>query len=274
MVTHTWSNIFVHTIAAIVAHVQGSKYYFSIVPALKTFRRVRHLMEHMDQESLRTVVWMCPLCINQHTVGCHTSPWPCNCPKEKISTGPMCEVAAFDVMINVLSQSVTGFSQIVALDRASKLTVTFATAGRDITSLGFKVDGSSGLVLHVEKDAPDNALIHWASRKMQAGDRLVSVNECTEMQSMEETLAKPSDITELIAERPISAVTRIWIVAEIAEVRRKNISQHIVSHFPLSLVGPQGILSIQTADIREIRGCVLMLTPTPLRRESDVLPFL
>merc|ERR1712232_564264 len=88
LVSHTWGNIFSHTVAACVADAMEEPCYFQLVPRLQTFDGVQGLMSELGSGRLVQTYWICAISINQHTVACHMSLYePCNCGVPKITTG-------------------------------------------------------------------------------------------------------------------------------------------------------------------------------------------
>jgi len=52
--------------------------------------------------------------VNQHSVGCHKSKWPCACGLEKKVQGSQSEMGSFDFMMQLLMESDPDFRQVVA----------------------------------------------------------------------------------------------------------------------------------------------------------------
>lgn len=123
IVSHTWANIFSHTVAACVADAMEEPCYFQIAPRLQTFDGVRGLMRELGPGRLVRTYWICAISINQHTVACHTSPWePCDCDVPKITTGEEAEIGAFDEMMKVLKTCNDDFYQVIAMDKGATVT--------------------------------------------------------------------------------------------------------------------------------------------------------
>jgi hypothetical protein len=121
LISHTWGNVFTHTIAACVADALGDKCYFHLVPRLQEFEGVRALIHELGHERLMMTYWICALPINQHTVACDKCEpveWQCTaCGVGKITSGPQSEIGAFDIMMRVLAACDSQFYQVVAVDK-------------------------------------------------------------------------------------------------------------------------------------------------------------
>merc|ERR1711933_88663 len=120
MVSHTWGNVFLDTVAACVAAAQGKNYFFHIRPRLLSVERVQELMREMGPTAMETTFWICAMSVNQHTVSCDKSPWPCPCALAKVTHGTGSEVGAFHLMMQWLGQAVHGFTQVIAVDEGSE----------------------------------------------------------------------------------------------------------------------------------------------------------
>eukprot|EP00931_Biecheleriopsis_adriatica_P109615 TRINITY_DN83886_c0_g1_i1.p1 TRINITY_DN83886_c0_g1~~TRINITY_DN83886_c0_g1_i1.p1 ORF type:complete len:159 (-),score=11.20 TRINITY_DN83886_c0_g1_i1:12-452(-) len=76
IVSHTWRNKFLHTVAAMVADALGQRYYFHIVPRFFTFDSVRTLVDELFHTSRPygsqwgKTDWIGAGSINKHSVLC------------------------------------------------------------------------------------------------------------------------------------------------------------------------------------------------------------
>jgi hypothetical protein len=150
MVTHSWSNLFLHLVAAVVADALGKDEYEAVAERLKTSEGRERLREQLAyKETLFQRYWICAFCVNQHASICGgfgsappvASPdfqrWDasrrdtvsklpfqvCSCeePKHFNDSGDECELNKFDDMMGLLHRElnceVPRFRQIAAVDR-------------------------------------------------------------------------------------------------------------------------------------------------------------
>lgn len=150
MVTHSWSNLFHHLVAAVVADALALDDYNSVAEALLTTEKLAKLWgDIQDAGALHTRYWICAFCVNQHASICggfgpeplpgtrtHEN-WergrrdsvtglvfqtcPCAEPKHFNESPEECELNKFDDMMRLLNDSVVNFQQVVAVDREYKL---------------------------------------------------------------------------------------------------------------------------------------------------------
>jgi len=147
MVTHAWSNLFLHLIAGIVADALGAEYFMDVA------ERLLHGKEDIDELRaairerglLEEAYWVCAFSINQHAGICAGfGPAPedpeslefhewdakrrdsvtqevfqvCGCGEPKFFNDKpeSCEMNKFDSMMRHLCSSVRGFTHVVAVD--------------------------------------------------------------------------------------------------------------------------------------------------------------
>eukprot|EP00438_Fugacium_kawagutii_P000695 Skav220036 [mRNA] locus=scaffold2981:205616:206499:+ [translate_table: standard] len=67
MVTHNWSNLFLHLVAGILADALGHEYYAGIAEKLQTKGGTEELREVSS-----LAYWVCAFSINQHACICHS----------------------------------------------------------------------------------------------------------------------------------------------------------------------------------------------------------
>ena len=70
LVSHTWSNAFANTVAAIVADALGVPFYGDILPRLRPDRIEGLKRELRAKGALDQAYWFCPLSVNQHANIC------------------------------------------------------------------------------------------------------------------------------------------------------------------------------------------------------------
>mmetsp|Transcript_91912 Transcript_91912/g.231082 ORF Transcript_91912/g.231082 Transcript_91912/m.231082 type:complete len:775 (-) Transcript_91912:52-2376(-) len=136
MVTHTWSNVFMHLVAALVADAvgeQASGSYDNFILAL-TEGRYQELKGMLRPTgALGRVYWVCAFCINQHASICGSprhfnsvtgAPYPlCTCAEPKFLNDmpEACEVNKFDAMMAFLRRTQPNFTHVVAMDMSFEL---------------------------------------------------------------------------------------------------------------------------------------------------------
>lgn len=145
MVTHTWSNLFLHLIAAVLADALGKDEYERVAKHLAA-RNMEVLYSSLRAKgSLKRRYWICVFCVNQHAGICggfgpkpeegtaFFSKWDasrrdsvtgavfstCCCKHPKyFSDQPLpCEMNKFDDMLALLRQEVPRLRLVVAVDR-------------------------------------------------------------------------------------------------------------------------------------------------------------
>lgn len=146
MVSHSWSNLFSHLVAAIVAHALGLSMYGDVaenngkeqkinVAELLSSKvgRSRLRKTLLRKGTLTNTYWVCSISVNQHSCICATPPTseldsvtgnpypPCDCKEAKYfnDAGAKCELDKFDEMMKVLNDERTkssDFRLLVALD--------------------------------------------------------------------------------------------------------------------------------------------------------------
>lgn len=145
MVTHNWSNLFIHLVAGIFADALREDYYKDITEKLLEPDGRARLQSAIDEKGLASsTYWVCAFSINQHALICNSfGPAPpqdtpefeewntkrvdtvtgqqfplCHCRERKIFNNEpaLCEVNKFDAMMAYLSQNYTMFSHLVVAD--------------------------------------------------------------------------------------------------------------------------------------------------------------
>eukprot|EP00933_Yihiella_yeosuensis_P026186 TRINITY_DN20315_c0_g1_i1.p1 TRINITY_DN20315_c0_g1~~TRINITY_DN20315_c0_g1_i1.p1 ORF type:complete len:441 (+),score=58.57 TRINITY_DN20315_c0_g1_i1:69-1325(+) len=143
MVTHNWSNVFLHLVAAVVADALGESTYGDIANEMID-NGIDQLLDKLGSAS-STRVWICAFCVNQHRSICGGfgdppcdgskdseaySRWEdnrrdtvtgevfqtCNCNLEKVFSGVSSEMNKFDDMMALLKQIKDDFRHLVAVD--------------------------------------------------------------------------------------------------------------------------------------------------------------
>jgi len=147
MVTHNWSNRFVHLIAGILADALNEDYYEGVASMLisgdEGIQAIRRRLADLGR--LEVAYWVCAFSVNQHASICNgfgPSPgedderayeeWdakrrdsvtgeiypvcPCHEPKISNSDPANCEVNKFDAMMRFLHEASTDFSHLVVVD--------------------------------------------------------------------------------------------------------------------------------------------------------------
>lgn len=119
IITHTWGNLFIHTVAACVADALGKPYYFGIAPRLKSFDRIQGLIcDLQDRGVAEKTYWLCLISINQHKLGCERfAQCECGCPKLTDDKEPECETGHFRDVLRYLKQKDNDFYQLIAFDK-------------------------------------------------------------------------------------------------------------------------------------------------------------
>eukprot|EP00929_Paragymnodinium_shiwhaense_P006377 TRINITY_DN10968_c0_g1_i1.p1 TRINITY_DN10968_c0_g1~~TRINITY_DN10968_c0_g1_i1.p1 ORF type:complete len:709 (-),score=69.87 TRINITY_DN10968_c0_g1_i1:395-2521(-) len=137
MVTHTWCNLFMDLVAALVADACDLHDYEALGMLLQ--RDVPALRASMSHQALSMTYWICALSVNQHAGICGANPGQakdpvtgaeyevCNCshPKYFNTTHPLrddgkgirCQMNKFDDMMDLLATSDMSFRQVIAVDR-------------------------------------------------------------------------------------------------------------------------------------------------------------
>eukprot|EP00928_Gymnodinium_smaydae_P015608 TRINITY_DN15782_c0_g1_i2.p1 TRINITY_DN15782_c0_g1~~TRINITY_DN15782_c0_g1_i2.p1 ORF type:complete len:765 (-),score=112.16 TRINITY_DN15782_c0_g1_i2:121-2415(-) len=143
MVTHSWSNLFSHTVAAICAEALKSPEYMSVLQRLESSELSALESELYWKNKLDVTYWFCAFSVNQHTCICHrcseadrdpTSgelPSVCNCWTTKYSSSSEpcsadgqsvpCEMNKFEDMMSVLARARGDVKQVLAVDREFQL---------------------------------------------------------------------------------------------------------------------------------------------------------
>ena len=146
MVTHSWSNIFMHLVASIIADALEHDTYAEVANAfLLSLNGVKRAREQLQERSaLSLTYWVCAFSVNQHASICAgfgpapaecTAEWHewnsqkrdsvtgaeiplCDCREPKFfNDEPVeCEMNKFDHMMAYLCMRVEGFKQVVAID--------------------------------------------------------------------------------------------------------------------------------------------------------------
>lgn len=145
MVTHTWSSLFLHLVAAVVADALGHRDYEDVTKMLlhQRFDIIEAKLIERGTSCLR--YWICTCCVNQHASICHTpGPQPeiingayhrwdanrrdsithevfewCDCSHPKFCNDicpDECEMNKFDDMMVFLQEVVPHFRQMVVVD--------------------------------------------------------------------------------------------------------------------------------------------------------------
>lgn len=144
MVTHNWSNLFLHLVAGILADALGKEYYAGIAEKLLTKHGIRELEASIQEQDVSCLTyWVCAFSINQHGCICNSFGNPpvdqedfqewdekrhdtvtgkvlplCDCKERKVfSTEPnTCELNKFHWMMRHLGKEHQGFSHLVVAD--------------------------------------------------------------------------------------------------------------------------------------------------------------
>lgn len=127
MVTHNWSNLFCHLVAAIIADALEVRSYDPIAQKLKNPYKIKSVRDDLSSKDLLgTTYWVCAFSVNQHRGICGKSfesdkvsgkkHAVCACPTKKDFAGVMCEMNKFDDMMGFISKRRRGFRQVVAVD--------------------------------------------------------------------------------------------------------------------------------------------------------------
>ncbi|CAE8618650.1 unnamed protein product [Polarella glacialis] len=124
LVTHNWSNIFSHLIAAVLADCMNCQTFEKSLAMLLEPKGLEELRKRLANK-LHNRYWICIFSVNQHAGICATPPeadshgmpiQPCTCLLEKHWTGDQCEMNKFDDMMAYTRTVVPGFAQVVAVD--------------------------------------------------------------------------------------------------------------------------------------------------------------
>jgi len=147
MVTHNWTNTFLHLIAAVVAESFGEDTYIEVASRLATPEGLSEITSELASKGLLDMTfWICAFAINQHSSICSSfGPAPaegtpehaewsqktrdsvssmmyplCNCNQAKIFNNQpdLCELNKFDDVMRFLNQQNSSFSQIIVVDEA------------------------------------------------------------------------------------------------------------------------------------------------------------
>ncbi|CAE7245708.1 CDKA-1 [Symbiodinium microadriaticum] len=144
MVTHNWSNLFLHLIAAIFADALGEKYYADIAASLAAGgAALKQLEERLLERPMcaAKTYWVCAFAVNQHACICDNfgrppenpddfrewdskrrDSWtgelytPCTCSEPKYynhDEPALCEMNKFDAMMRHLNRTLPNFSHLV-----------------------------------------------------------------------------------------------------------------------------------------------------------------
>merc|ERR1719284_430292 len=130
MVTHNWSNLFCHLVAAIIADALEIRSYEQIVHLLQT--EPRELFKELRLRNVLGITyWVCAFSVNQHRGICGKSferdkvsrqkHAVCKCTTPKYFEGPSCEMNKFDHMMGFIAHHQRGFRQVVAVDAKFEL---------------------------------------------------------------------------------------------------------------------------------------------------------
>mmetsp|Transcript_72634 Transcript_72634/g.158588 ORF Transcript_72634/g.158588 Transcript_72634/m.158588 type:complete len:400 (-) Transcript_72634:191-1390(-) len=144
MVTHEWSSLFVHTVAAVLADALNQDQYGPIAQTIQTEVGIDRVMRRLRRrQALHTRYWICAFCVNQHLTICNGFPpepprdspeWLrfqahacdsltlqrhpcCACSEPKCWEGDHSETNKFDDIMKLLSLRVPSLRQVVAIDR-------------------------------------------------------------------------------------------------------------------------------------------------------------
>lgn len=227
LITHTWGNVFCHTVAAAVADTMEKRYFFHLIPRLRTVKRVRSLMDEIASMSgsrlIEKTYWFCALSINQHRVGCHNQH---NCQNGHL--------LKFSGMVGSARQLCTGASchrpmgtgEIHFKCQACEITLCKECKANAVPVCGCDVD------------------------KLPAGSDLCEVDKFDQM--MVRLQGVHQDFYQVVAlDKTGSALTRTWVVAEIAQAQRDRLVQRIQPFFPLGLSSRNIATRILNIDVRE-----------------------
>lgn len=224
LITHTWSNVFTHTVAAAVADALEIPYYYHLLHRLRTLEDVRALMKQLETRRrmitlgggkqsedsvLMRTYWLCAMSIDQHKVACHvarrcdkghclsfmkagTPPAPC--------TSTKCRGASGDVRFACKLCGVA-ICQACAMVAPQVCTCTKPKIGAGLATC--EVDKFDDMMAFLRK--------FWAT-------------------------ASGTDFYHVVAlDKDSVALTRTWVVAELAEGQRSGLLQFIKVYFPIAL---------------------------------------
>lgn len=227
LITHTWGNVFCHTLAAAVADTMGKRYFFHLIPRLRTVKRVRSLMDEIASMSgnrlIEKTYWFCALSINQHRVGCHNQH---NCENGHL--------LKFSGMVGSACQLCTGASCLRPMGTGD---IHFKCQACEIT-LCKECKANAVPVCGCDVD------------KVPAGSDLCEVDKFDQM--MVRLQSVHTDFYQVVAlDKTGSALTRTWVVAEIAQAQRDRLVQKIQPFFPLGLSSRSIATRILNIDVRE-----------------------
>mmetsp|Transcript_86407 Transcript_86407/g.180897 ORF Transcript_86407/g.180897 Transcript_86407/m.180897 type:complete len:394 (+) Transcript_86407:491-1672(+) len=148
MVTHEWSSLFVHTVAAVLADALNQDQYGPIAQTIQTEVGIDRVMRRLRRrQALHTRYWICAFCVNQHKGICGAFPLEpdvnspeysryqanrvdtatgeehqcCTCEEPKYWYGDLCEMNKFDDLMHLLNVEVPELRQVVAIDRNFEL---------------------------------------------------------------------------------------------------------------------------------------------------------
>ncbi|OLP90471.1 hypothetical protein AK812_SmicGene27947 [Symbiodinium microadriaticum] len=143
MVTHCWSNLFLHLVASVVSDALDEGEYKEMADSLASgqLQEVQNRLHAAGADDVR--YWICAFCVNQHASICNGFgpppadprmyeewdlkrrdcvtglPYPlCDCkhPKYLNDAEEMCELNKFDDVIDFLHRTVPEFAQVVSVD--------------------------------------------------------------------------------------------------------------------------------------------------------------
>jgi len=142
MVTHNWSNLFLHTVAAVFADALKEEFYAGVANSLLDLEGVHRLEQCLEEHASKTY-WVCAFSINQHSCICDDfgkaptaslefEEWDlkrrdsttglvfpvCPCQQRKFFNGEPaeCEMNKFDAMMRHLSRGSEHFAHLVVAD--------------------------------------------------------------------------------------------------------------------------------------------------------------
>ncbi|CAE7032507.1 Gstt1 [Symbiodinium natans] len=180
MVTHNWSNLFLHLVAAIIADSLGERYYADIAASLAAGGEAMQLLESKlleRPECAGKTYWVCAFAVNQHACICDNfgrppegeadfrewdskrrdtvtgelyAPCTCNEPRFYNHDEPaLCEMNKFDAMMRHLNRTLRGFSHLVVADTNFEV-FTRAWCIAEVVEAGMS-DISQRILLHSQE---------------------------------------------------------------------------------------------------------------------------
>lgn len=195
MVTHAWSNLFLHLVAAVVADGCGCSTYDAIAAELVAGDTEKLKCRLRARNALQTTVWICAFCVNQHASICggfgngqsintvSQQVYPvCTCQQPKyFNDQPAdCELNKFDKMMAFLSYyNPAVFRQVVACDKSFDLTGRAWCIAELVEAYNCNI--SQTLVVHSDEGVDEH---HYMLKQLD-------IRECK--------ASRPEDVTDILS---------------------------------------------------------------------------